>query len=158
MITKNQINFEQQDLKSTAKSLNHLLANFQIYYQNLRGYHWNIKGRNFFELHVKFEEYYTEAAVTIDEIAERILTLGSIPLHSFQGYLNNSEIKAEENKSHGEAIVASLIEQHKTLLTAMRNAVKEAGEIDDEGTIDILTPVIQRLEKHNWMLSSYISK
>ena len=64
-------------------NLNGLLSNFQVYYQNLRGLHWNIKGKSFFKLHVKFEEYYTYSQEKIDLIAERILTLGGNPLHTF---------------------------------------------------------------------------
>jgi starvation-inducible DNA-binding protein len=70
-----------------ASELNVLLANYQIYYQNLRGFHWNIQGRDFFELHVKFEELYNDGAIKIDEVAERILTIEATPLHSFTDYL-----------------------------------------------------------------------
>ena len=66
-----------------ADCLNHLLANYSIFYQNTRGYHWNIKGEKFFELHVKFEELYDDLFVKIDEVAERILTLEHSPLHRF---------------------------------------------------------------------------
>ena len=73
-------------------SLNGLLANFQIYYQNLRGLHWNIKGKNFFELHVKFEKFYTDSQVKIDDIAERILTLQGKLLHTFTDYIKRASI------------------------------------------------------------------
>ena len=72
--------------------LNSLLANFQIYYQNLRGLHWNIKGKNFFDLHTKFEEFYTDSQIKIDEIAERILTLQGKPLHTFSDYIAHSNV------------------------------------------------------------------
>src|SRR5690606_1848451 len=67
--------------------LNTLLANFQVYYQNLRGLHWNIRGKRFFDLHVKFEELYNDAQLKIDEIAERVLTIGGTPLHTFEEYI-----------------------------------------------------------------------
>ena len=69
------------------KELNVLLANFQVYYQNVRGLHWNIKGKSFFELHVKFEELYTDSQLKVDLIAERILTLQGTPLHTFDDYI-----------------------------------------------------------------------
>jgi len=63
--------------------LNQLLANYSVFYQNTRGYHWHIKGEQFFELHLKFEELYQNLFVKIDEIAERILTLGGLPNTTF---------------------------------------------------------------------------
>ena len=89
----NIIGLEEKKVKKLTDELNGLLANYQIFYQNLRGYHWNIKGENFFELHVKFEEYYNDAQVKIDEIAERILTLGKTPFHSYSDYLEENQLK-----------------------------------------------------------------
>ena len=82
-----------------ATKLNTLLANYQLFYINTRGFHWNIKGDNFFELHLKFEEIYNNLQLKIDEIAERILTLGYTPLHSYSAYLKNAGIK-EKNKHY----------------------------------------------------------
>src|SRR5690554_6958370 len=82
-----------------ADKLNKLLADYQIYYQNLRGLHWNVKGVKFFMLHEKYEEYYDEAAETIDEIAERILMIGGKPLHSYDAYLQTAELK-ERSEEH----------------------------------------------------------
>ncbi|MCU0389442.1 MAG: hypothetical protein MUE71_12625, partial [Chitinophagaceae bacterium] len=69
----NQIGIESKNAKVLANKLNVLLANFQLFYINARGFHWNIKGQNFFELHLKFEEVYNDALLKIDEVAERIL-------------------------------------------------------------------------------------
>ena len=80
------IGLDKEMTKNLTSGLNRLLANFQLYYQNLRGLHWNIKGKSFFELHVKFEEFYTDSQEKIDFIAERILTLGGTPLHTFTDY------------------------------------------------------------------------
>ena len=73
--------------------LNRLLADYQIFYQNLRGLHWNVKGPQFFMLHEKYEELYNEAAETVDEVAERILMIGGQPLHTFTDYLKTAELK-----------------------------------------------------------------
>ena len=83
-------------------SLNGLLANFQIYYQNLRGLHWNIKGKNFLELHVKFEEFYTDSQVKVDDVAERILTLQVKPLHTFTDYIKRVPVLVGKNISNDE--------------------------------------------------------
>ena len=87
------IGLEKQDSVEIADKLNELLANYHIYYQNLRGFHWNIKGIHFFQLHAKFEELYNNALTKIDALAERILTIGQKPLHTFSDYMRVSTIK-----------------------------------------------------------------
>jgi starvation-inducible DNA-binding protein len=136
--------------------LNIVLANLQMYYQNLRAYHWNVRGKNFFELHVKFEEYYTAAALAIDSVAERILTLGGTPLHTFEDYLTHASIKSDGNRHNGTEMVELLISYHNIIIQELRVSVSEASAINDEGTNDILTPLIQQLEKNNWMLKAYL--
>jgi starvation-inducible DNA-binding protein len=75
--------------------LNNLLSNHQVYYQNLRGIHWNIRGKRFFDLHVKFEELYNDAQLKVDMVAERVLTLGGTPLHTFEDYIKNNKFNRE---------------------------------------------------------------
>ena len=77
---KNIIGIDLEKATKLSRKLNGLLANYQLFYQNLRGLHWNIKGKEFFELHLKFEELYEDAVIKVDEIAERILTLEGDPL------------------------------------------------------------------------------
>src|SRR5690606_31421140 len=91
------IGLEKGDSKKIAEKLNELLSNYQIFYMNVRGFHWNIKGSDFFVYHEKFEELYNDSLRNIDEIAERILTLGLVPLHSFSAYKEASTIKEVEN-------------------------------------------------------------
>ena len=100
--------------------LNNLLAHFQVYYQNLRGFHWNIQGRNFFELHAKFEELYTDAQLKVDEIAERVLTLGGRPLHSFEQYLAVSGIRPAVDVSDGAEAVRFLVRVKEMLEDPIR--------------------------------------
>ncbi|MCK5456330.1 MAG: DNA starvation/stationary phase protection protein, partial [Melioribacteraceae bacterium] len=97
MEKKNIIGLEVENSNQVAEALNELLANHQIYYQNLRGFHWLILGKNFFQLHEKYEALYNEAADTIDEIAERILMLGGTPLHTFADYLDKANLKSVQN-------------------------------------------------------------
>ncbi|MCZ2337827.1 MAG: DNA starvation/stationary phase protection protein, partial [Chitinophagales bacterium] len=77
----NLIGLDDEKAGKLAAQLNELLADYMIFYQNTRGLHWNIKGDKFFELHVKFEELYNNIFLKIDEVAERVLTLGYTPLH-----------------------------------------------------------------------------
>jgi starvation-inducible DNA-binding protein len=108
-MSTNRIGLNEKKSNKLAEELNVLLANYQLYYQNLRGFHWNIKGPAFFELHLKFEELYNDAVLKIDEIAERILTLGATPLHTFTDYLKRSTIKEAANVSDGEGTVSTTL-------------------------------------------------
>ena len=137
-------------------ALNNLLANYQIYYQNLRGFHWNVTGINFFGLHEKFEELYLEAAETIDEIAERILAIGGKPLHTFEGYLNNASIKSASNVVKGEETVKITLENSKVLLDQLNSLLHLASETNDEGTVAMVSELISVTEKRNWMLTAFL--
>ena len=150
------IGLDVEKSKALGKQLNELLSNFQLYYQNLRGFHWNIKGSNFFELHNKFEELYTEAQETIDEIAERILTLGQTPLHTFEDYLNIAEIQVHKEMSEDRVIVQSLLDMLQVLLIKEREVLQTAGEAGDEGSSDLITPIIAGQEKTVWMLRAWL--
>ena len=154
----NNIDFQGEHTKKTIDELNGLLSDLQVYYQNLRGFHWNIKGPQFFELHTKFEELYDAAAMKIDEVAERILTLGGTPLHSFEDYLNTSSIEVKKDLSNAEPIMESIFTMHLTLLNKMRQVIGVAGNNDDEGTQDLIAPMISEIEKTNWMFGAYLKK
>lgn len=140
------------------EKLNDLLANYQVFYQNTRGFHWNIKGEKFFELHVKFEELYTNLQLKIDEIAERVLTLGGTPTHSFSGYLKISKIKAVENESNGPTCVEHILDAFTILLTKERKILKLSDELEDEGTNSLMSDYIREKEKLVWMYSSFLSR
>lgn len=136
--------------------LNELLANYQMFYQNLRGFHWNIKGNKFFELHAKFEELYDDAVLKVDEVAERILTLGETPLHTFTDYLKVSTIKEAKGINDGTATVETTLENLSTLIRLEREILPLANEAGDEGTLTLLTDYISQQEKVVWMLSAYL--
>ncbi len=140
------------------EKLNDLLANYQIFYQNTRGFHWNIKGEKFFELHLKFEELYTDLQVKIDEIAERVLTLGGTPVHSFSGYLNLAKVKPIENESNGNTCVEHILDAFSTLLVKERDILKVSAELDDEGTNALMSDYIREKEKLVWMYSAFLAK
>lgn len=152
----NQIGLKAAAAQSLAEGLNDLLANYSILYQNTRGFHWNIKGEKFFELHIKFEELYNDLFVKIDEIAERILTLGHTPSYSFEQYLKVSEIKETQQATDGILAVKELLEAFKVLLTKQRSILSLAGDIGDEGTNAQMSDYIREQEKLVWMYSAYI--
>ena len=139
------------------EGLNELLANFQIYYQNLRGLHWNIKGQSFFELHLKFEELYTDAQEKIDMIAERILTLHGQPLHTFEDYLEKSKVGVGKNISKDRDSVKLVIDSLVTLIELERDLLEESAQADDEGTNAMMSDFISEQEKTVWMLKAWLS-
>jgi starvation-inducible DNA-binding protein len=140
------------------EKLNDLLANYQIFYQNTRGFHWNIKGDKFFELHLKFEELYTDLQLKIDEVAERILTLGGTPIHTFQGYLEIAKVKPVENESNGPSCVEHILDAFSTILVKEREILKLSDELEDEGTNSLVSDYIREKEKLVWMYSSFLSR
>lgn len=136
--------------------LNKLLADYQIYYQNLRGLHWNIKGALFFSLHEKYEQYYNEAAEVVDEIAERILMLGGQPLHTFGDYLKTATLKEVVNVSDGQEGVKNVLESSRYFIGRFREILALAAENSDEGTVAMMSEWIGSTEKRVWMLESFL--
>lgn len=148
------------EVKSThlAGKLNELLANYSIFYQNTRGYHWNIKGEKFFELHVKFEELYNDSFLKIDEIAERILTLGHTPKHNFVDYREASTIKESVQVSDGLKAVADILASLQTIIILQREILKLSADSGDEGTNSLMSDYIKLQEKSVWMYSAFLDK
>ncbi|WP_445956060.1 Dps family protein [Yeosuana sp.] len=154
----NSIGLDQEKTKDLAKDLNKLLANFQTYYQNLRGIHWNIKGKRFFDLHVKFEELYTDANLKIDEIAERILTLGTTPLHTFEDYTAHSKVPVGKNISQDDLTVRLIVDSLTELLKIERNILDKSDAASDEGTNSMMSDFITEQEKTIWMMKAWLNE
>lgn len=152
------IGLDSKKSEKLAEKLNELLANYSVFYQNSRGYHWNIKGEKFFELHVKFEELYNNLFLKIDEIAERILTLGYSPDHRHTEYMKVSEIKESSQVSDGMKAVGNILASFKTLIGIQREILDLSEEADDEGTNALMSDYIREQEKLVWMYSAYLNK
>ncbi len=138
-----------------AAELNIHLSNFQVYYQNLRGLHWNIRGKRFFDLHVKFEELYNDAQEKIDIIAERILTLGFTPLHSFEDYIKNNRLEVGRNITKDTEAVHLIMSSLSNLLKIERVILEESANIGDEGTNSMMSDFITEQEKTIWMMKAW---
>lgn len=150
------IGLDRKETQNLVVNLNDLLSNFQVYYQNLRGLHWNIKGKSFFELHVKFEEFYTDSQEKIDMIAERILTLGGSPLHTFEDYSALAKVPVGKNISNDVEGVQLVVNSLSELLKIERSILLEAGEANDEGTNAMMSDFIAEQEKTIWMLNAWL--
>ena len=154
MAETNLIGLDRDLAQQLAAKMNELLANFQLFYINTRGFHWNITGGKFFELHAKFEELYNDALVKVDEVAERILTLGHTPVHSYSAYLATSTIKEAVNISEGKLAVEKVLEGFRVLLGIEREIFNLSEEANDEGTGALMSDYIREQEKLVWMYSA----
>jgi starvation-inducible DNA-binding protein len=152
----NLIGLDADKSAALAEELNVLLANYQLFYINARGFHWNITGKKFFELHLKFEELYNDAILKIDEIAERVLTLGKTPLHSFSDYMALSSIKEAKNISDGDKAIEQVLNGFSELIRIERKVLDMSADANDEGTNALMSDYIREQEKSVWMYSAYL--
>ncbi|MES2809406.1 MAG: DNA starvation/stationary phase protection protein [Bacteroidota bacterium] len=154
-----EISLKEGAVKPVVDHLNDLLANYHIHYQKLRGCHWNVKGTSFFTLHVKFEELYNAALLTIDELAERILTLGKPPVSTFAEYIKISTIKEVNTIGMKDTdMVKALIEDMAALIKLERQLLDITDEAGDDGTNDMVNRFMQFKEKNTWMLRSFVNE
>lgn len=154
----NSIGLDNKKSQELAGKLNLLLADYSIFYQNVRGFHWNIKGDKFFELHVKFEELYNDLLLKIDEIAERILTLGHTPIHNYSEYKKISEIAESTQVTDGLKAVSGILASFKAIITLQRSLLILSNETGDEGTNALMSDYIRAQEKSVWMYSAFLKK
>ncbi len=154
----NSIGLSAEKSLALSNDLNELLANFQRYYQNLRGIHWNIRGKRFFDLHVKFEELYNDANIKVDEIAERILTLGGVPLHTYEDYIAKSKVPVGKNITKDEDAIRLIVDSLTKLLLMERKILNAAGDADDEGTNSMMSDFITEQEKTVWMMKAWLAE
>jgi len=158
METLNSIGLDVKKSAELADKLNTLLANYSIFYQNTRGYHWNIKGEKFFELHLKFEELYNDLFIKIDEVAERILTLGYSPKHRYSDYMKSSIVSESKEVSDGIKAVGEILSSFKIIIPIQRELLTLSAEASDEGTNALMSDYIRAQEKLVWMYSAFANK
>ena len=156
MKNSNIIGLREEDCKNIAEKLNILLANYSVFYQNTRGAHWNIKGDQFFVLHPKFEELYDNLVLKIDEIAERILTLGHVPNHNYSDYLKVSTIKESKEVHNSKKCVEDILNSFKVVIDLQRELLEITDKANDEGTNALLSGYITEQEKDVWMYNAYL--
>jgi len=154
----NNLGLPAQESEIIANDLNVLLSNFQVYYQNLRGIHWNIRGKRFFDLHVKFEELYNDSQLKIDLVAERVLTLGKTPFHTFEEYINHNQITVGKNISNDEKAIQLIVDSITQLLKIERAILLKSNEIGDEGTNSMMSDFISEQEKTIWMMHAWLGE
>ncbi|WP_413363197.1 Dps family protein [Lysinibacillus sp. 3P01SB] len=142
--------------KTLDKQLNELVATWSVLYTKLHNYHWYVSGPSFFTLHAKFEELYNEVTLSLDEVAERILSKGGKPVATMKEHLELSLVKEPTGSETAEEMVQSIIDDFDVLKKALKEAMETASEEGDDRTEDLLNAKVQSLEKHTWMLSAFL--
>ena len=150
----NYLNIDNQKVLPVVSELNVLLTDFHVHYQKLRNFHWNILGKNFFDLHNRFEEMYNDTRVKIDEVAERIVTLKYHTISKLSDYIEVSRIKESSHLLTDEEIVADIINDNKIILEQLGKIIERATKAKDEGTVDMIGAYIRELEKSIWLLNA----
>ena len=152
------LGLNEKKVENVVNELSVLLADFQVFYSNLRNFHWNVKGHGFFVLHSKYEELYNDAAEKVDEVAERILQLGSNPESRFSEYLKVAEIKETGVVSCSKEAVDLLLDYYKTLIARERRIIDLATEAHDDTTVSLMNDFLIQQEKTVWMLVAVSSQ
>ncbi|WP_238933569.1 Dps family protein [Brevibacillus choshinensis] len=136
--------------------LNKQVANWTVLYTKLHNFHWNVNGPQFFTLHQKFEELYTEASGHIDSLAERVLSIGGKPIATLAASLQEASIKEATGNESAEQMVSSVVDDFTLLVGELKVARNVADQADDEATADMLLSIQSGLEKHVWMLKAFL--
>lgn len=155
MKTYKKLGFDSEQTEKIVDGLNKLLCNYQVHYQKLRNFHWNVEGNNFFELHAQFELEYNQVKLNIDEIAERIRVFGKKPISTMAEYLEYSNIKEAPADTATNAMVDEILRDFEILLSYMEDIIDTCGEIGDSGTEDMITGFLKRTESRHWMFSAW---
>jgi starvation-inducible DNA-binding protein len=138
--------------------MNTLLADTTVFYQKLRHYHWNVQGQKFFELHVKFEELYDKWVLFIDEIAERIIALDTVPLHTLDAMLKHATLKEDESVPEAVEMVNRIIADLTALRSSIDGTIGAADASGDRTTVNILDAIRDGVEADLWMLKSWLKR
>ncbi len=137
--------------------LNNLLADYMVYYQKLRNYHWNVKGKEFFKLHEKFEEAYNESAMFVDEIAERILALDATPYSTMADFVEHADLDEDHGSPGYEEMVRTLIEDIEKLNNKSYDITEGAEEHRDRTTANLLDDIVDAQEERKWMFKQFLA-
>jgi starvation-inducible DNA-binding protein len=140
------------------KEMNVQVSTWSVMYTKLHNYHWYVKGHQFFTLHAKFEELYDEATAHMDEIAERILTLGGDPVATLKEHLEQSVVKEAAGDEKADKMVATIVDDFSAIMESLKKGMDEAAKIGDDMTEDLLNATYQSIEKHQWMLNAFLGE
>lgn len=150
------IGIDEGDLKEVAGVLSRLLADTYTLYLKTHNFHWNVTGPMFHSLHVMFEEQYNELAVAVDDIAERIRTIGYPAPGSYSEYAKLTSIQEDVGVSDAKEMVRLLVEANEAVIRTARSGFDVADSAGDESTLGLLGERLSTHEKAAWMLRSML--
>ena len=151
------IGIKDTDRKASAEAVSRLMANTYTLYLKTHGYHWNVEGPHFQQLHIQFMEQYTEMWTAVDDLAERIRALGHFAPASYKAMSELSTIKEEEGRPDWQAMVKNLAKGHEEVAKTAREVLRIAEESGDDATADVVAPRVTLHEKTAWMLRATAS-
>lgn len=144
-------------MSKVTEGLNVLTADAMVLYQKLHHYHWNISGDEFFSLHAKFEELYDYWAVVLDDVAERVLTIGGTPPRTLGEVLETTSLEEDPGlPEDDEDFVKNIMDDFNSVISSTLSVVEAAEEANDRGTVALLDDIRGELEKQVWMLKAYL--
>lgn len=143
---------DPEERGEVAASLTKVLADSYALYLKTHGYHWNVRGANFSELHALFMGQYTEMWQALDELAERIRALGEFAPQGYSAFANLTGIKDGDPEKDSGAMLRDLLADHETVIGSLRDGISVAEDAKDPTTVDLLTQRLAAHEKHAWML------
>ncbi|MEM6999107.1 MAG: Dps family protein [Pseudomonadota bacterium] len=146
------IGIKTEDREKIAEGLKHLLADSYTLYLQTHNFHWNVIGPQFRELHLMFEEHYTELSTAVDDVAERIRTLGVAAPGTYKDFARLSSIEEVDGVPASEDMVSILTKGHEQVVKTSRNVLKLAQDADDESTAALVSDRMRIHEKTAWML------
>ena len=153
--TWRKLGFSSVETNEVVDALNLLLANYQVHYQKLRDFHWNVTGPDFFDIHEQFEVEYNAVKLNIDDIAERIRVFGKTPYSTLQEYLDESNIKEAKRGVSADDMVRQILNDFEILMSFMIDTIEAANKIGDTSTSDMVTKMMKRMEKRHWIFTAF---
>ena len=138
--------------------LNLQIANWSVLYTKLHRFHWYVKGPSFFTLHTKFEELYNEAALVVDQVAERLLAIQGEPIATMKEYLEVAAIQESNNETKASDMVATLVKDYTQINESLKQLAKLAESENDTITNDLAVGLIESIDTHLWMLNAYLGE
>lgn len=151
------IGIDEQDRKAIAEGLSRLLADTYTLYLKTHNFHWNVTGPMFTTLHTMFEQQYTELALAVDQIAERIRALGQYAPGTYGAYAQLSSIKEADGVPPADEMIKQLVQGQEAVVRTARSIFPLLDKVSDEPTADLLTQRMQVHEKTAWMLRSLLA-
>lgn len=152
------IGIKDEDRQTLADELSKLLADSYTLYLKTHNFHWNVTGPMFQTLHLMFEQHYTELALAVDVIAERIRALGHYAPGSYKAFSSLATVQESEGVPKAVDMIKQLVEAHETVVRTARGVLRVANDAGDDATADVATQRLQIHEKTAWMLRSLLEE